>query len=258
MAVTARDLLRQVAEDCGCPYSEVVRSVNDRMGRGMGLLPSVREVALEHGLDPEKYTISPTALVREAEEILRSNYARALIISAVLAGMLERDGGDELPLPAFFAFVELLDETPQPEHHSGVPTAEDIESSVRRVIELMTTPVSVVCDWSTGGIEGVAESCPDEVVPLAKAVVRRTKLYQAGLWSCLACKRLVDLKDVRGLLCPECDASVGMTGPGHCLLPGEPPELDRLGYGHTRRADLDRDDSTDEGAGGRYTHRFRT
>ncbi len=234
LSVTARDLLHRVARDTGLSYSEVARRVNRAMANGEGLLASVSRIVESKGLDPSRYTISPTAVLDEANKILRADYAQTLMISAVLAQMVEAEGDDRLPVPAFFAFLELLNEIPEPQKQSPHESDDvpEIEQHTTRIIELMTTLVSVVCEWSRDGISGISKNCPKEIRPLAKAVFMKTKLFQIGIWSCISCGKMIDVRQTKGLMCPECDASLS---PGACRLePDGPSDFERIGYGRTR------------------------
>ncbi len=203
MTLTARELVHRIAEDSGLSYREIVHRLNSRMAQGHGLLVSVHSVAEECGLDPDKYTLNPLRIVDRIREILNADHARTLMISAVLAQMIESPDGSTLPLPAFFAFVDILSGLEGQACLRRTPPT-NVEEATTEVIELCTTLVSLICDWSSTGVAGVSRDCPDELRELAKTVLRKTRMYQAGLWTCLSCGRITSLKESRSVLCPGC------------------------------------------------------
>ncbi len=178
------------------------------MVKGMGLLESVRKIAEENGLDGTKYQINANKIVQETEKILREDYTQTLMISAVLGQMLEARGKEKLPAPAFFAFIEMLSRIPDAPRDTRSESSTEIEDRTTRIIELMTTLVSVLCDWSEKGVVGVANDCPASLRDIAKAVFRKTKLLQGGLWSCISCGDIVNVKETRALMCIDCDNSI--------------------------------------------------
>ena len=213
MKLTARELLQELAEDVGLPYPIVARRVNRLMTKGKGLLESVREIADSNGMKTSKYRIDATRIVEEVNKILREDYTQTLMISAVLGQMVEAKGSDRFPAPAFFAFIELLAEVPDARRDTKSETTRDIENRTTRIIELITTLVSVICEWSSQGVVGVSEDCPEGLKDLAKAVFRKTKLLQGGLWTCISCGSIVNVRDTRALMCVECDQKVSRRRP---------------------------------------------
>jgi len=206
--LTARDLLQELANDVGLPYQTIARKVNNRMTKGMGLVESVQEIAREHGLKIAKYRIDPDKIVREAEKILREDYTQTLMISAVLGQMVEARGRDKFPAPAFFAFIEMLSIIPDAPRDTKSESSTEIEDRTTRIIELMTTLVSVLCEWSEKGVTGVAKYCPESLRDMARAFFRKTKLLQGGLWTCISCGEIVNVKETRALMCANCDSSI--------------------------------------------------
>jgi len=230
LSLTARDLVRRIASDAGQSYSEIARRVNQDMAKGKNLLSAVHEIARENGLDPGRYTLDPEKIAEEIRTILRKDYAQTLMISAVLAQMVESRGRDSLSPPAFFTFMEFLaDATAAPKRREK--RIGNVEEATTKIIELTTTLVSVICDWSRTGIVGVAESCPEPLRGLARVILRKTRLYQAGMWTCISCGKIVSIRETRALLCKECDARL----PGPTTLKRTPPkrERHRTGYGRT-------------------------
>jgi hypothetical protein len=43
---------------------------------------------------------------------------------------------------------------------------------------------------------------------MAKAIFRKTKLLQGGLWTCISCDNIVNTKETRLLMCTDCDSSI--------------------------------------------------
>lgn len=178
------------------------------MVKGMGLLESVKGIAGEHGLAETKYRIDAVKIVRETEKILREDYTQTLMISAVLGQMVEARGKERLPAPAFFAFIEMLSKIPDAPRDTKSESSTEIEDRTTRIIELMTTLVSVLCEWSEKGVVGVADDCPDSLRDMARVIFRKTKLLQGGLWTCISCGNIVNVKETRALMCPDCDSSI--------------------------------------------------
>ena len=200
--------MQQLANDAGLPYPTIARKVNRMMTKGMGLIDAVRHIAKEQGLTEAKYKISASKIVKEAEKILREDYTQTLMISAVLGQMVEARGRERFPAPAFFAFTEMLAKIPDALRDSKSESSAEIEDRTTRIIELMTTLVSVLCEWSEKGIIGVADDCPDSLRDMAKAVFRKTKLLQGGLWTCISCGEIVNVRDTKALMCANCDSSI--------------------------------------------------
>ncbi|MFW9787232.1 MAG: hypothetical protein ACFFE2_02790 [Candidatus Thorarchaeota archaeon] len=231
MSLTARDLLQQLANDVGLPYQTIARKVNRMMAKGIGLIDSVKNIAGEHGLSDSKYRIDAVKIVREAEKILREDYTQTLMISAVLGQMVEAKGRDRFPAPAFFAFIETLSRIPDAPKDTKSELSTEIEDRTTRIIELMTTLVSVLCEWSEKGVIGIADDCPESLRDMAKVVFRKTKLIQGGLWTCISCGEIVNAKETRALMCSQCDSRISRSDIHQRFdqLAGR----DRTGYGRT-------------------------
>lgn len=178
------------------------------MTKGMGLIESIRHIAEEQGLNPTNYRINATKIVQEAEKILREDYTQTLMISAVLGQMVEARGKERFPAPAFFAFIEMLSLIPDAPRDTKSESSTEIEDRTTRIIELMTTLVSVLCEWSEKGIVGVADDCPESLRDMARAVFRKTKLLQGGLWTCISCGEIVNVSETKALMCAACDSSI--------------------------------------------------
>jgi hypothetical protein len=205
LSLTARELLHKLADDTGLTYQTVAKRVNRMMRKGSGLIESVQEIAREQKLKPSRYKINPVKIVTETEKILREDYTQTLMISAVLGQMVESRGQERFPPPAFFAFTEMLSKITDARRDTKSETSIEIEDRTTRIIELMTTLVSVLCEWSDQGVIGVAEDCPDELRDIARAIYRKTKLLQGGLWTCISCGTIVEVRETRALMCRDCD-----------------------------------------------------
>jgi hypothetical protein len=232
VSLTARDLLRKVARDSGNEYEEIARRVNRDMRTGTGFLQSVGTIVEEMGFEPRQYRINPVSIVEETMRILRKDYAQTLMMSAVLARMVESKGKDALPPPAFFAFLELLSAIPDRVEHIKNEPRNAMDDDTTRVIELLTTLVSIVCEWSRDGIKGVARDCPEPLISLARSVFRKTRLYQGGLWTCISCGGIVGINETHALVCAECDTKMARVLPGGGRLTLK--ERERTAYGHAR------------------------
>lgn len=208
MSLTARELLHKLAEDAGLTYPTVARRINRMMKKGSGLIESVQKIAVEHKLKPSKYKINPVKIVAETDKILREDYTQTLMISAVLGQMVEARGKERFPPPAFFAFTEMLSRVSDTHRDTKSETSTEIEERTTRIIELMTTLVSVLCEWSETGVVGVANDCPDSLRDIARAIFRKTKLLQGGLWTCISCGNIVEARETRALMCLECDSKL--------------------------------------------------
>ncbi|MFX1559814.1 MAG: hypothetical protein ACFFBL_04455 [Promethearchaeota archaeon] len=237
MSLTARDLLQQLANDAGLPYQTIARKVNRMMSKGMGLIESVRNIAGEHGLNGTKYRINANKIVREAEKILREDYTQTLMISAVLGQMVEARGKERFPAPAFFAFIEMLSRIPDAPKDTKSESSTEIEDRTTRIIELMTTLVSVLCEWSDKGVVGVAEDCPKSLRNMAKTVYRKTKLLQGGLWTCISCGEIVNVKEIRALMCANCDSGISRSDIHQRF--DQMAGRNRTGYGRTSFEETD-------------------
>ncbi len=233
LSLTARDILQKIARDAGLSYDSVASRVNEAMKEGEGLIEAVASIVKEHNLNPQKYQINSPKIVDEISSIIQEDYTQTLMMSAVLGQMVEAEGRDRYPVPAFFVFLELLAQAPQAPIDTKSETSQQIEDATTRVIELTTTLVSVICEWSKEGVIGVAEECPESLKDLARIVFRKTKLLQSGLWTCISCGKIVNVKTTRALMCQDCDSG----------LRSDPPtpddflrwEMDRTGFGQTRR-----------------------
>ena len=201
------------------------------MAKGMGLLESVRDIAGDQGLKETKYRIDADKIVREAEKILREDYTQTLMISAVLGQMVEAQGRERFPAPAFFAFIEMLSKIPDAPRDTKSESSTEIEDRTTRIIELMTTLVSVLCEWSEKGVVGVADDCPESLQDLAKTIFRKTKLLQGGLWTCISCGNIVNVKETRALMCTDCDSSISRSDIHQRF--DQMAGKDRTGYGRT-------------------------
>jgi DNA-directed RNA polymerase subunit RPC12/RpoP len=203
----------------------------------MGLLDSVKNIAGEHGLNEKNYRIDASKIVREAEKILQEDYTQTLMISAVLGQMVEARGRDKLPAPAFFAFIEMLSTIPDVPRDSKSESSTEIEDRTTRIIELMTTLVSVLCEWSEKGVIGVADDCPTSLHGMARAIFRKTKLLQGGLWTCISCGNIVNVKETRALMCTDCDSRISRSDIHKRF--DQMAGRDRTGYGRTISEEMD-------------------
>ena len=235
LSLTARDLLQKLANDAGLPYQTIARKVNRMMAKGMGLLESVEKIAKDQGLAKRTYRIDTEGIVREAEMILCEDYTQTLMISAVLGQMVEARGREKFPAPAFFAFIEMLSRIPDAPRDTRSESSTEIEERTTRIIELMTTLVSVLCEWSEKGVVGVADDCPETLRDVAKAIFRKTKLLQGGLWTCISCGSIVNAKETRALMCEKCDSSISRSDihQRYNQMVGR----NRTGYGRTTSED---------------------
>ncbi|MFW9956463.1 MAG: hypothetical protein ACFFCT_00210 [Candidatus Odinarchaeota archaeon] len=232
MSLTARELLQRLAEDTSSTYHGIAKRVNRMMEQGKGLLQSVREIAEENKINPEKYSIDPVRIVAETEKILREDYTQTLMISAVLGQMVEARGKKRFPPPAFFAFIEMLSMVSDVPRDIKSETSIEIEERTTRIIELMTTLVSLLCEWSEQGIIGVAPDCPDSLREVARTVFRKTKLLQGGLWTCISCSNIVEVRETRALMCLDCDKKISSSRSIEDRFESLGGR-DRIGYGRT-------------------------
>jgi hypothetical protein len=145
--------------------------------------------------------------------------------------MMEGKGKDRLPAPAFFSFLEILSTIPERPEDVKSETSEDLEEQTTRMIELMTTLVSVICEWSHEGLIGVAKDCPAELREMAKSVYRKMKMLENGLWTCISCGKIVNVQETWALICEQCDKKIsGLPTNYREPIDGE---RDRVGYGQT-------------------------
>jgi hypothetical protein len=234
VSLTARDLLQKIAHDTGTPYRTIAERVNKEMVEGMGFMESVQAIAAEFGLSKNKYGLDSVKIVAEIEKILKQDYSQTLMISAVLAQMVESEGADRFPAPAFFAFLEILSKVREAPRHSTEDSPVNIDENTTRIIELTTTLVSIVCEWSEEGVVGVSDQCPKELNDVARTIYRRTKLLQSGMWACISCGTIVDVKQTRALMCPACDGSLSENASPNS---SSYRERERLGYGKSSRGE---------------------
>ena len=201
--------MHKLATDSGLTYHTIAKRVNRNMQDGRGLIESVHLIAEENHLNSKKYRIDPEKIVDEVIKILREDYTQTLMISAVLGQMVESKGKEKFPPPAFFAFLEIISQIEDAPRDTKSETSIEIEDRTTRIIELMTTLVSLLCEWSKHGISGVAPDCPDSLRDIARAVFRKTKLLQGGLWTCISCGNIVDVRETKALMCLDCDSKLG-------------------------------------------------
>lgn len=239
LSLTARDVLQKLADDAGVSYRDVAKKINQAMATGDGLKQAIEDIAKENALDSSKYSLDSRAIVKVINKILREDYTQTLMISAVLAQMVESSEKDRFPVPAFFAFLEILADVPDTRRDIKSETSHEIEDLATRMIELTTTLVSIVCEWSAGGMRDVAADCPVELRGMARAVFRKTRMFQSGLWTCISCGKIVEVRETHALLCPECDRDISSERTPSSTAPSR--RRDRLGYGRTGKPD-----STDE------------
>jgi predicted Zn-ribbon and HTH transcriptional regulator len=200
------------------------------MEKGKGFIDSVQELAKEKGLPSGDYVLNSQKIVKEIVKILKEDYSQTLMISAVLGQLVESKGEDRFPPPAFFVFLEILSEVTDTPRKLGEEPPANVDDSTTRIIELTTTLVSLICEWNVEGCVGVAKECPDSLKDLARAVFRKTKLLQSGMWTCVSCGKIVEAKTTRALLCPECDSDLSDDSSYGF---DTPIERDRTGYGRT-------------------------
>ncbi|MBD3406446.1 MAG: hypothetical protein GF411_10070 [Candidatus Lokiarchaeota archaeon] len=233
MSLTARDLLHKLAKDTGIDYSILAKRVNSDIKKGKSFLDSIRIIASDKGLNPDRYLLDSRKIAIEVKAILQDDYSQTLMISAVLAQMVEARGKQHYPVPAFLAYLEILYSISENDFTIQSDPPEDIDGTTTRIIELTTSLVSLVCRWNDDGIVGIAKSCPDELRELAKAVYRKTRMLQNGLWTCISCGKIVMVSDTRALMCLECDGQFS----DDSSLTTFHRERERVGYGRTERGD---------------------
>jgi hypothetical protein len=131
----------------------------------------------------------------------------------------------------------MLSRIPDAPRDTKSESSAEIEDRTTRIIELMTTLVSVLCEWSEKGVVGVAEDCPESLRDMAKAVFRKTKLLQGGLWTCISCGEIVNVKETRALMCTSCDSSISRSDIHQRF--DQMAGRNRTGYGRTSFEDAD-------------------
>ena len=197
-------------------------------------MESVKEIALENGSDPQNYSIDASLILKELETILHEDYSQTLMISAVLGQLVEASGKDRLPPPAFFAYLEILSMISDAPKRTKSEPPDNIDETTTRVIELATTLVSVICKWNESGVVGISKDCPSELTEVAKSVHRKTTLLQTGMWICVSCGRIVDVKTTRALMCTECDEDLNSDRE---RTTSSRRERERTGYGMSSRGE---------------------
>jgi hypothetical protein len=203
--LTAREILYKLAHDSGLQYSELASRVNHELRKGISFSESIMNIAIENGLIPKKYQLDPTKIVEAIQHILREDYSQTLMISAVLSRMVHSESTNRLPVPAFLAFLEILAELPGDVRELEIESSDEIETKTTRVIELLTTLISIICEWSKEGMVGIATSSPPNLRDLARAIYRKTKMYENNLWTCISCGKVVNLQDTHALMCSSCN-----------------------------------------------------
>lgn len=206
--LTAREILQKLAQDSKMQYDDLARRVNTELRKGVSFSQSIMNIAIEKGLSPKKYQLNAKKIVEAIRHILREDYSQTLMISAVLSRMVDSDSNNRIPVPAFLAFLEILAELPGNVRELKTESSTEIETKTTRMIELLTTLVSITCEWSKEGMIGISSDCPLVLKELARAVFRKTKMYESGLWTCISCGNVVNLKDTHALLCETCNAGI--------------------------------------------------
>jgi hypothetical protein len=204
------------------------------MEKGAGFIDSVQALAKENDLPQEDYVLNPEQIANEIGKILLEDYSQTLMISAVLGQLVESQGEEKFPPPAFFVFLEILSEVTETPRRVSEKPPKNVDDATTRIIELTTTLVSLICEWNVEGVVGVAKDCPANLKDIARAVFRKTKLLQSGMWSCVSCGKIVEAKTTRALLCVECDSGLS---DGSSF--GFDQHSDRTGYGRTSRSNED-------------------
>ena len=234
---TARALLEKIAEETGLSYSELANRVNSAMHQERDFVESVQFVLKEEGLPPNKYRLQPEAIVEEIELILNDDYSQTVMISAVLARLAASDEESSFPMPVFFAFLEFLADIEEPPEDEKEESANEIEANTTRLIELLTTLVTLICSWSDGMITGISKECPESLQEIARVTLRRDRLYKAGLWICISCGKIVDFANTSGLMCSECSSGLGNSFLASNIEKNRRFDRTRTGYGKTKRDD---------------------
>ena len=234
MSLTARDIIHRISKETALNYQEVAERVNQAMQNGSTLIQAIRLIVKQEKLNPNDFQISALEIFREAQTILKEDYTQTLMISAVIAQMVEGSDKTKFPIPAFFAFMEVLGTVEDTPKDTLSEESDQIDKHTTRLIELMTTLVSLICKWSDKGIIGVAEDCPESLRDIAQQIHWKTKMYQSGVWSCISCGKMVNIKDTRALLCKECDNSITDEIK---RVSFDSKGRERIGYGQTRDTD---------------------
>ena len=234
MSLTARDIIHKISNESSLDYQEVAERVNQAMQDGSTLIQAISSIVRQENLNPDDYQISALDIFHEAQSILMEDYTQTLMISAVIAQMVEGSDKSRFPIPAFFAFMEVLATVKDTPEDTISEESDQIDKHTTRLIELMTTLVSIICKWSSQGIVGVAQDCPPLLREIAQQIHWKTKMYQSGIWSCISCGKMVNIKDTRALLCKECDSSITNEIK---RISFDSKDRERIGYGQTRDID---------------------
>ncbi len=206
MILTARQLVQKLANEINIEYSDVLSLVQNKLKAGNDIVFTVQSIAKEHGVPVNDLYISPIDVYNEILKYLNYSMSQTLLISAVLGQMADTSAPPKIPHPAFFAFLEILKSASPSKKHSA--DEDNIDQIITQLIELLTTLVSLICKWDSKGIAGVSESCPASLKDIAKTVVRKTKLLEAGMWVCIRCESIVSIDSVKGLLCEKCASEI--------------------------------------------------
>lgn len=208
VSMTARDIIQKIAKELDFSYRDIALRVNEIMQEGVSIQAAIDKITKEHNLEQKEFQLDANAITKEIKKILEEDYTQTLMISAVLAQMVEAKGREHLPLPAFFAFMEILSEVPSvPKDHLQEGHAE-VDERTTRIIELLTTLVSLICDWTDEGLAGVSPTCPDSLRSMSRAIFRKNRMLQSGLWTCISCGKIVDVSTTHALMCAECDSRI--------------------------------------------------
>jgi len=235
---TARALLEKIAEETDIPYSELANRVNIAMHQEGDFVEAIDFVLEQEGLPLNKYRLSPEAIAQEIDSVLNEDYSQTVMMSAVLARMAASDEESNFPMPAFFAFLEFLADIEEPPEDEKEESANEIEANTTRLIELLTTLVTLICSWSDGMIAGISKECPESLKETAKIIFRRDRLYRADLWICISCGKIVDFNKTSGLMCSQCSSGLGDSFLPSNIDKDKRFERTRTGYGKTKREDL--------------------
>ncbi len=206
MILTARQLVQKLAQEIKLDYQNTLNLVQNKLKTGNDIVFTVKSIAKEHGISDKEFYISPIDVYNEILKYLNYSLSQTLLISAVLGQMADTSAPPKIPHPAFFAFLEILKNASPTKRRKS--DEEHIDQIITELIELLTTLVSLICKWDENGIAGISEKCPPSLREIAKAVVRKTKLLEAGMWVCIRCESIVALNTVKGLLCEKCASEI--------------------------------------------------
>jgi hypothetical protein len=236
VSLTARDIIQKIAKELDYSYRDIALRVNEIMQEGVDIQAAIERITKEHKLDFKKFQLKPIAIANEIKRILQEDYTQTLMISAVLAQMVETKGREHLPIPAFFAFMEILSQVPNVLKDHVQEGSTEVDERTTRIIELLTTLVSVICDWSAEGLTGISPACPESLQGMARAIFRKNRMLQSGLWTCISCGKIVDVSTTHALMCSDCDSKISGD-----FIPreGRPERRERVreGYGKSSTGD---------------------